>query len=112
MPGDAGVLLKGFITGGLVVAGTTLLASRMGSKAAGLFWAFPALALTTIFFLWCLPDGNPEEFACSLVVSYLLLFLFSAGMCILLRRGLPLWTAVMGALVGWVVLTCLLHPLF
>lgn len=41
-----------FITGGLIVSGTTYLTQFVSPKVAAIFWAFPFSLLPTIFFLW------------------------------------------------------------
>lgn len=44
-------LLINFAAGGIVVAGTALLATKVSSKWAALFWSFPLTLLPVVIFL-------------------------------------------------------------
>jgi len=102
-------IITPFITGGIIVSGTTYFAEFMDTKMASLFWSSPFTMIPTYYRLWYNKESNMEIALLSLRTAMSLSALFIFFMThyyatkYLQEHKYAVWYALFIALIVWII---------
>ncbi len=108
MPITAKDIAINFVAGGVMVAGTAYLATKVSSKAAALFWALPLTLMPILLFLYYKKASQEDiaDFVGRLVPSLLIFVVYVLVLWAALRKT-TFWRAVVVSVAVFLILAAL-----